>query len=121
MGYVTNVAELDDQHILLVQAIGLLEEVLDTEPLNPDDLTTAWWTFHDIMHTHFEAESHLLHILPAASAQAHHAIHTRVLGLVDEYRLREHDDPSHARLRRILTMVRAHTHSAEEQELTTAL
>lgn len=120
MHLITGTRDMDDQHLLLVQAIGLVEEAIDRPATSEDELEAAWWGFYDTMESHMLAEAKLFVHLPPEQAAAHATIHARAMALTKEYSFRN-ADPEWAKLRRILTMVRSHMHSLEESTLIDAI
>lgn len=120
MHLITGTRDMDDQHLLLVQAIGLVEEAINAPATSEEALEAAWWGFYDIMESHMLAEAKLFRYLTPEQAEAHTAIHHRAMLLTREYTFTD-ADPDWVRLKRLLTMVRAHMHSQEEEILITAV
>ena len=69
---------------------------------------------------HLMAENATLRVLPPDKAKAHAEIHERAVLASRDYSF-NYSDPGWEKLKRIITMVRAHTHSLEEVELVKAL
>ena len=120
MPWITGTRDLDDQHLLLMQALGELERAIDAPAVEELALTHAWYSFKDILVTHLMAENSALWVLPPEKAKAHAEIHEREVLASRDYSF-NHSDPGWEKLRRIITMVRAHMHSLEEVELVKAL
>ena len=120
MNWITGTRDLDDQHLLLVQALRELEKAIDAPAVDEMHLTQAWYSFKDIMVSHLLAENATLRVLPLDAAKAHAAIHERAVSASRDYSF-NHSDPGWEKMRRIFTMVRAHMHSQEEVDLIEAL
>jgi hypothetical protein len=118
--WITGTRDLDDQHLLLVQSLRELEDAINAPAVDEMALTHAWYNFKDIMVSHLLAENAALRVLPPDKAKAHAEIHERAVFASRDYSF-NYSDPGWERLKRIITMVRAHVHSLEEAELTKAL
>jgi hypothetical protein len=118
--WITGTRDLDDQHLLLVQSLRELEDTINAPAVDEMALTHAWYNFKDIMVSHLLAENAALWVLPPDKAKAHAEIHERAVFASRDYSF-NHPDPGWEKLKRIITMVRAHMHSLEEAELTKAL
>ena len=120
MQWITGTRDLDDQHLLLVQSLRELEDAINAPAVDEMALTHAWYNFKDIMVSHLLTENAALQVLPPDKAKAHAEIHERAVFASRDYSF-NHSDPGWEKLKRIITMVRAHMHSLAEVELIKAL
>lgn len=112
LGRITGTRDLDDQHLLLVQAMQEVVEAI-TPGGSLEHLHKAWATFLQVMEDHLVAEGELLELLPRPLCFGHQEIHRRLLDRAKAYQLGG-QDPHYRMMRHLFSDVQEHMHSPEE-------